>query len=137
MLRSEGEDEDELEDDDVSCPESDARSIDSERGGVELDSARIPETGAGPSAGTTCWGAGAVVAGGGAVDAATADVVKRSASGGPVGKTVAVDSCVVDTAAAVGWFAVGCSVDRGVVVDSIAVGCEIDGAVAVDSVAVG
>ena len=54
MLRSDGEDEDELEDDDVSCPESDARSIDSERGGVELDSARIAETGAGPSAGTTC-----------------------------------------------------------------------------------
>ena len=54
MLRSEGEDEDEQEDDDVSCPESDSRSIDSERGGVELDSARIAETGAGPSAGTTC-----------------------------------------------------------------------------------
>ena len=50
MLRSDGEGEDELEDDDVSCPESDSRSTDSERGGVELDSARMAGTGAGPSA---------------------------------------------------------------------------------------
>ena len=91
MLRSDGEEEDELEDDDVSCPESDTRSIDSERGGVELDSARVAETGAGPSAGTTCCSAGAVVAGGAAVDSAMAEVVERSACGGLVAGAVAVD----------------------------------------------
>ena len=96
MLRSDGEGEDELEDDDVSCPESDSRSTDSERGGVELDHARMAGTGAGPSAGTIGGGAGAVVAGG---------ALQESSSVSPVAGQLlarnAFDSCAGCATAAV------------------------------------